>query len=217
MLAQIAQGSASPGWVAGLPGASGTLAAGSVDVSAAAVAFAKLATCRCPNDNAKWMTSAISASPPPMRRFERNQPIQAQPVAIKASTSLAHGQNSANGLSGQNWRKINEIKRAQPGHLFASARRCFKPGPGEQLARSLCAHRLAEHVALRIFAAELIELDRVRIGLRPFRHHLHAEIVRERDDRAQDHRALTLGRGADGRLVELDGVERETLQLGQRG
>ena len=81
MLAQIAQGSASPEWFDGLAGASGTLAApaGSEDVRAAAVAFSKVATCRCPNDNAKWMTSAKSASPPPIRRLDRNQPIQAHP------------------------------------------------------------------------------------------------------------------------------------------
>src|SRR5437899_3295646 len=67
-------------------------------------------------------------------------------------------------------------RRASPG-------RYFEPVRGEELARGLRAHRLAEHIALRVFAAELIELDRVRIGLRPFRYHLHAEIVRERDDR----------------------------------
>src|SRR5262245_6397222 len=109
MLAQIAQGSASPGWLDGSAGASGTLnvQAGSEDVSAAAVAFSNVAKCRCPNDSAKWMTSATSASPLPIRLFERNQPIQAQSVA-NIATSLAHRLKGANGLSGQNRRKINE-------------------------------------------------------------------------------------------------------------
>jgi putative transcriptional regulator len=49
-------------------------------------------------------------------------------------------------------------------------------------------HRLAEGKALRVFAAELIELDRIGIGLGALGDHVHAEIVRERDDRAQDHR-----------------------------
>src|SRR5215831_11532166 len=98
MLAQIAHESERPGWVNGLAGASGMLTARSAEARAVAAPFSDVAIWRCPNDNTKWMTSAISASPPPMRRFERNQPIQAQSVANKASASLAHRQNGANGL-----------------------------------------------------------------------------------------------------------------------
>ena len=77
-------------------------------------------------------------------------------------------------------------------------------------------HRLAEDIALRIFAAELVELDRVRIRLGALRHHVHAEIVRERDDRAQDHRPRALVVGAHERLIDLDGVERKALKVGER-
>src|SRR5262249_16583492 len=113
MLAQIAQASASPGWLDGLAGASGTLAAGSEYASAAAVTFSNAATFRCPNGNAKGRTSATSGSPLPMRRFDRNQPIQAQSVANTA-ISLAHRHKGANGLSGQNGRKINEAGVSRP-------------------------------------------------------------------------------------------------------
>ena len=77
-------------------------------------------------------------------------------------------------------------------------------------------HRLAEGEALRIFAAELVELDRVGIGFRAFRHHFHAEIVRKRDNRAQDYRPRAARGRAHERLVDLDGVEREALQIGER-
>src|SRR6516162_6936322 len=72
-------------------------------------------------------------------------------------------------------------------------------------------------MALRILAAELRELDRVRIGFGALRHYFHAEIVRVRDDRAQDHGSRPLAVGAHERLVDLDGVEREALQVGERG
>ncbi len=44
-------------------------------------------------------------------------------------------------------------------------------------------------IALRVFAAHLIQLDGVGIGLGAFRDDFHAEIVGQRNDRAQDHRA----------------------------
>ena len=59
-------------------------------------------------------------------------------------------------------------------------------------ARARPAHRLAEDEALRVFAAELIELDRIGVGLGAFGDDVHAEIVRQRDDRAQDDRARAL-------------------------
>src|SRR5262245_16507115 len=66
------------------------------------------------------------------------------------------------------------------------------------------AHGFAEVMALRILAAELRELDRVRIGFGALGHDFHAEIVRERDDRAQDHGAGPLAVRAHERLVDLD-------------
>src|SRR5262245_12834100 len=84
------------------------------------------------------------------------------------------------------------------------------------MASLVGAHRLAENIALRVFAAELIELDRVGIGLRALRYDLHAEVVRHRDDRAQDHRPLALAGGTHERLVDLDSVEREALKIRER-
>ena len=75
-------------------------------------------------------------------------------------------------------------------------RRAFRARPRaarrQQSAGRLRAHRLAEGEALRVFAAHLVELDRVGVGLGAFRHDVHAEIVSERDDRAQDHRPRAL-------------------------
>jgi hypothetical protein len=41
--------------------------------------------------------------------------------------------------------------------------------------------------------------------------------MRERDDRTQDHRPRAARGGAHEGLVDLDGVERKALQIGQRG
>ena len=110
---------------------------------------------------------------------------------------------------------------AQPawcGSALAALSACrFQPLFGEEPHRGLRIHRFAEGEALGIFAAELIEFDRVGIGLGAFGHHIHAEVVGERDDRFQDHRPGAAVGGAHERLVDLDGVEREALQIGQRG
>ena len=95
--------------------------------------------------------------------------------------------------------------------------RRFEPLFRQQPHRRVGVHRFAEGKALRVFAAQLIELDRIRVRLGAFRHHVHAEVMRQRDDRFQDHRAGAAAGGAHERLVDLDGVERETLQVGQRG
>src|SRR5262249_33117885 len=58
----------------------------------------------------------------------------------------------------------------------------LQPVRGEQGARLIGAHRLAEGKTLRVFAAELIKLDRIGIGFGAFRHHFHSEIVGEPDD-----------------------------------
>src|SRR5262245_50032720 len=73
--------------------------------------------------------------------------------------------------------KTRGIAEMPPTRHVVSTRCCREPVSSEQLARGLRTHGLAEHIALRIFAAELIKLDRVGVGLRTFRHHLHAEIV----------------------------------------
>ena len=77
-------------------------------------------------------------------------------------------------------------------------------------------HRFAEHVALGVFAAELIELGRIGFLLGAFGDHVHAKVMRQRDDRAQDHRARALAGRAHERLIDLDRVEREALQVGKR-
>ena len=68
---------------------------------------------------------------------------------------------------------------------------------------------------MRIFAAELIELYRIRFGFRAFGDDLHAEIMGKRHDRAQDHgpgaAAVLMHEG----LVDLDRIEREPLQIRQ--
>src|SRR5436309_14227577 len=72
--------------------------------------------------------------------------------------------------------------------LARGAGALFPPTVGlQERARMVGTHRLAEGEALRVFAAELIELDRVGIGFRALSHHFHAEVVSERHDRAQDH------------------------------
>src|SRR6516165_3392658 len=97
-----------------------------------------------------------------------------------------------------------------------SARR-FEPLFGEQPHRGVRVHRLAEGKALRVFAAQLVELDRVRVGLGALGNDVHAEVVGESDDRFQDHWTRPALRGADKGLVDLQRIEREALQIGQRG
>jgi hypothetical protein len=63
------------------------------------------------------------------------------------------------------------------GSKAAHSTRRFKPLFGQKAHRGVGIHRFAKGKALRVFAAELVELDRVRIGLRAFGDHVHAEIV----------------------------------------
>ncbi len=79
------------------------------------------------------------------------------------------------------------------------------------------AHRLPEGEALGEVAAELIELGGIRLGLCTFRDDIHAEIVTQCDDRSQYNRPRSLGIRPHKGPVDLDGVERKTLQVGQRG
>src|SRR5262249_55882429 len=108
------------------------------------------------------------------------------------------------------------VWRAASQSYAASARR-FQPLFRQEPHRSIRIHRFAEGKTLRVFAAQLVELDRIGVGLRAFGDHVHAEVVGERDDRLQDHRPRAAAGGADEGLVDLDGVEREALQIGERG
>src|SRR5262249_54698195 len=105
----------------------------------------------------------------------------------------------------------------EPYPLKTNSARGGKPLLSQETHRRVGVHRLAASKALPVFAAELVELDRIRIRLRAFCDDVHAEVVGERDDRLQDHRPVPAARGADEGLVDLQGVERETLQIGQRG
>src|SRR6185437_13420276 len=79
---------------------------------------------------------------------------------------------------------------------WRSARR-FQPLLGQKPHRGIRVHRLTEGKALRVFASQLVELDRIRIRLCALGDDVHAEIMRERDDRLQDHRARAAAGGSD--------------------
>src|SRR5882672_8062939 len=63
--------------------------------------------------------------------------------------------------------------------MTADLTRRLEPLFGQQPHRGIGVHRLAERKALGVFAAQLIELDRIRIGLGAFGDHVHAEVVGE--------------------------------------
>src|SRR5271166_6367567 len=71
------------------------------------------------------------------------------------------------------------------------------------------ANGMAEGEPLGIFAAELVKLDRVRFGLRPFRDDFHAEIMRQRHNGAQNDGSRARTVLANEGSIDLDGVERE--------
>src|SRR5580700_6151700 len=86
----------------------------------------------------------------------------------------------------------------------------------QQIAGALRRHRFAKYKTLRIFAAELVKLDCIRVGLGTLGDYVHAEIVRECNNRPQDDWPRAFGRRAHKRLVDFDCVERETLEVGKR-
>jgi hypothetical protein len=91
-----------------------------------------------------------------------------------------------------------------------SARHVVRRVVGRQRAR--------EVVALREVAAQPTQAFELVGGLDPLRDHVHAEAVRQRHDRPDDLLVAFLrGRAAHERLVDLDGVEREAVQVAERG
>src|SRR5204862_6043705 len=87
----------------------------------------------------------------------------------------------------------------------------------QQPTRAFHAHRFAEEIALRIFAAELLKVGGVGVGLSTFSDDFHSEVMRERDDGRQQQRTGTLAVWPHEGAVNLQRVKRETLQVGERG
>ena len=86
----------------------------------------------------------------------------------------------------------------------------------EQRAHIPCRHRLPIVEALSEFAAYGAEIIGIGLGLHAFGNHFLAELVRECHDRAQDQRGLVVDRAVmHERLVDLDDVERETVQIAE--
>src|SRR5258708_24385216 len=71
--------------------------------------------------------------------------------------------------------------------------RRFQTIADQELVGLFGRHWMAEHVALRVFAAELVEVHRIGFAFRALLDHVHAEIMGEPHDGAQDHRARPLG------------------------
>src|SRR5262245_62644296 len=87
----------------------------------------------------------------------------------------------------------------------------------QQITATFGVHGLAKSEALRVFATELVELDGIGVRFGAFGHDFHAEIMRERNDRAQDHRPRSARSGPHEGLIDLDRVEGEALQVSKRG
>ena len=66
-----------------------------------------------------------------------------------------------------------------------------------------------------IFASELAHFGRVGLALCAIGNHLHIEIMRQRNERAQNDRPRALGIGARHHAVNLDEINLEALQLRQ--
>src|SRR5262245_44514191 len=83
----------------------------------------------------------------------------------------------------------------------------------QQIAGTFGVHGLAKSEALRVFATKLVEFDGIGVSFCAFGYAFHSEIMRERDDRAQDHRPRSARRGPHEGLIDLDRVEGEALQV----
>src|SRR5258706_4924195 len=71
--------------------------------------------------------------------------------------------------------------RVKPGNDSGSARR-LEPLFGQQPHRGVGVHRLAEGEPFRVFAAQLIELDCIRISLVALGEDIHGEAVSHHND-----------------------------------
>jgi hypothetical protein len=84
-------------------------------------------------------------------------------------------------------------RRTAARRVTSSLTRRLQPLFRQQPHRGVGVHRLAEGKPLRVFAAQLVKLDRIGIGLGALGDHVHAEVMRQRDDRFQDHRPGACG------------------------
>src|SRR3954469_23077746 len=107
--------------------------------------------------------------PPWLARICRSASAAARSMRLFSSIvislqSLARSLRKAGSLS-DSLQSVRQLPRYLPRGLELLAL--------DELARGLGAPRLAEHIALREFAAHLIELDRVGVSLRALGHHVH--------------------------------------------
>src|SRR5262249_47422677 len=87
----------------------------------------------------------------------------------------------------------------------------------KQPSHVLGRHRLAVIEALAAFAADRAEIGGIGLSLHTLGDHLLAELIRKRDDRAENERGRAVGPSvAHQRAVDLDGVTREAVQIAQR-
>src|SRR5882672_9866517 len=76
--------------------------------------------------------------------------------------------------------------------------------------------RAAEEVALRFFAAFLLQEAQLRLGLDAFGDRFQAQVPGERDDGAHDYGAVGVaGDASHERLVHLEEVERKAVEVAQ--
>ena len=87
---------------------------------------------------------------------------------------------------------------------------------GDEIQRFGRAHGLAEIEALPVIAAHPRQVGGLLFAFRAFRHHFHAEIMRQRDDGTDDERRVAIGGHlCDEGAVHLQRIEGETLQIGE--
>src|SRR3954471_10106250 len=94
-----------------------------------------------------------------------------------------------------------------------------RPAPpfAEQRLEPRALHRPAQMVSLRIAAPQLAQDLELPLVLHPFRHHLHVQALRQREDGVDDlQRLLGLADALDEAAVDLQGVDGELVQVGER-
>src|ERR687894_720047 len=99
-------------------------------------------------------------------------------------------------------------------HLTQPRRRVF---PGGAPRRGRCVERRRDQEALEVLAPEQLQPLAVRLRLHALRDDLHAEVVRERDDRLDDLARADVGQHRDDqRAVDLQRVAGEAVQEAER-